>query len=168
MPTLDRNKALVHSWLYVVWADQYFALKWLIINVNWNQMATMAVSALFSVQQQVTIAHMSMTWQRYCNQELAPADNTTIIIVQWTLWKQMVYKIYHKTHKMKHTDLHWILASYSTASIHACTVSFKIQTQNLVQKNKKINLNINTSDFTKFILCTFLWPQYIKYKNPTA
>jgi hypothetical protein len=47
-------------------------------------MAAMAVSALFSVRQQVTIAHMSLTLQRYY-QELASADNNTIIIVCWTL-----------------------------------------------------------------------------------
>jgi hypothetical protein len=73
-------------------------------------------------------------------QELASADNTTIIIVLWTLWKQVVYKVYHKTHIIKHAYLHWNLTSYknnSTPSKYAWTVSLKLQTQNLVQKNYK-------------------------------
>jgi len=39
-------------------------------------MAAMAVSVLFSVQQQVTIAHMSMTLQRYCIKNLHQQTTT--------------------------------------------------------------------------------------------
>jgi hypothetical protein len=92
-------------------------------------------------------------------QELASADNTTFIIVHWTLWKQMVYKnLSQNTFNETHRFTHWNLASCknnSTARIHACTVSLKVQIQNLVQKNYKNQFEYQYFWLYKNLSCVF-------------
>ena len=87
MSILDRNKALVPSWLLHFLICPVICIQSMFIKLKWNQMTATAVSTLFSIKQQVKTSYMLMTLYRYwINNSYQQTDNTTLLTAHWILW----------------------------------------------------------------------------------